>query len=263
MTEANLTKVASRVLDSDGLAPSALSIKKLVQVLRGSFALGGVLVSVSSFAAEGRIPRLVDDLSPQNQQALKEEVQIVFTQGQAGPWPKVTLYQKVLATPEECLAVFSDYELQEKYIPKMVSSKIVNRPDALTADVESVLDLPWPFGTDSYVMRDRIGTYSLSAAEVAYRLDWELVRSGSFRDAKGLAQFEAFDGGTVMLYQHSIYPKNSMAGAVSKEMIKGIRQSASAIKSQIEKERSEQRPLLDRQIQVLRASLRGESVDLR
>jgi hypothetical protein len=263
MTAAILTKVASRVSQLSELGLHGFGPSGLARLLISSFAVGGALVSVHSFAEEARVPRLIDELSPQNQQALKEGVQIVFTQGQPGPWPKVTLYQKVLATPEECLAVFSDYELQVKYIPQMVSSKIVNRPDALTADVESVLDLPWPFGTDSYVMRDRIGAYSLSATEVAYRLDWDLVRSGSFRDAKGLAQFEAFDGGTVMLYQNSIYPKNSMAGAVSKEMIKGIRQSAFAIKGQIEKERLEERPLLDRQIQALRASLRGESVELR
>lgn len=203
--------------------------------------------------------RLIDQLSPENQAALKEEgVQIVFTQNQPGPWPKITIFQKIKATPEECMAVFSDFELQEKYIPRMVSSKIINRPDALTADVESVLDLPRPFGSESYVMRERIGSYSLGGIELGYRTDWELVRSTSFRDAEGKAMFEEFDGGTLMFYQNGIYPSNPLAGAVKKEAIKGMRQSASAIRGQIEKEKAEQIPLLVRQIEQLRESLRGE-----
>lgn len=200
-------------------------------------------------------PRIIDQLSPANLDAMRKGEQLVFTLKQSGPWPRITIFQKVESTPEEALAVFSDYETQVHYIPRMIAVRILSKFDRRTADVEYTLDLPWPFTRESYVMRDRVGDYALSPEEKGYSLNWELIRSGSLREAVGVAQFEAWDGGTVMMYRNFVYPSNGLAGAAKNEALNTVKRSAWAIKTQIEKEKKEDPGLLLRQLDVLRASL--------
>jgi len=53
---------------------------------------------------------------------------IVKTQEVEGyPWPEVTVYRQVAASPEEVMAVYADFERQGDYLPNLVYSRIVER----------------------------------------------------------------------------------------------------------------------------------------
>ena len=84
------------------------------------------------------------------------------------PWPRSTVYQFIDATPEQAAAVLSDYALQEKYIPRLKTSRIVKR-DSASADVEYVLSIPI-YPDERSVSRQRV---VVKGDE--YRVEWFTV----------------------------------------------------------------------------------------
>src|SRR2546430_17552121 len=58
------------------------------------------------------------------------------------PWPRSIVFEFIDATPEECAAVLTDYDLQSTYTPRLKESHVVQRRSAVETDVAYVVDVP-------------------------------------------------------------------------------------------------------------------------
>jgi hypothetical protein len=210
--------------------------------------------SLLAVFAQPVLAGVYDELTADQKAAVQNGEQVMITvEVDKAPWPKAFIYQRVDATPEECAAVFSDYELQVSYVPELKKSKISKRIDKRTTLVDYTLNVPWPLSDENYTVRDTVGTYDGGAS---YRVDWKLVRADSTRHSVGDARFERLGTGTIFRYYNFVVPGSSMAGAVKDKAMRQVKAVAKAIATQVEKERREYTALLERQLNELREALK-------
>lgn len=226
----------------------------VVSLLRliDSFAMFVALVSSPSTVFANEIDQL--PASEQDQVRKGEQVSIFTDVGL--PWPKGNIYQRVESTPEEAVAVYFDYELQASYIPRLGTSKISKVIDEATVEVDYLLKLPLGFGTESYTLKDHLSSYDDGAS---YQIAWNLVQSESTRISEGYVRFEKMGNGTLISYSHLIVSDRlgsslSPAVEVGKNTLKEV---VTSLVRQVEKERTTEPELLNKQIQSLRTALKS------
>jgi hypothetical protein len=186
------------------------------------------------------------------------------------PWPRSVVFEFIDATPEECAAVLSDYELQSKYIPRMKTSRIVKRRSPIETDVQYVIDIP-VFPDEQSVSRQQVSTMN-----GVYAVRWQTVVDDSDPPKSvtaGRASFAAMatprsgKKGTLMVHDQTVLPNSVFARIpfIRKKAIEMSRDAAKAITRQVEMERSGDSRLLERQVALLREALasRPDSVHLR
>lgn len=171
-------------------------------------------------------------------------------------WPRSIVYQFIEATPEECAAVLTDYELQSTYIPRIKVSRVLRRSE-LDADVEYVIDIPL-YPDERSVSRQRV---VVSAGE--YRVIWKTVADSQAKGSitTGIATFKPMVNprtsrpGTLMIYDQYVVPNSAFAKVpfVRKKAIEASRDAASAIRGQIEREVTSDRARLNGQLARLRS----------
>jgi hypothetical protein len=212
-----------------------------------------VVVAALAVSPHSALAGAYDQLTPEQQATVQSGGQVFITQDVSGkPWPKAFLYQRVDATPEEAAAVFADYELQSSYIPGLTKSKISRRVDAATAEVDYTLKSS--FVTENYTVRDTVSSYD---AGQSYKIAWALVRAETTKAIEGDVKFERLGTATLMVYYNFVVPGIPGAGLVQGRAMKQVRETAQAVAKQVEKERRNDRALLDRQLEILRTALRG------
>lgn len=176
------------------------------------------------------------------------------------PWPRSVVFQFIAATPEECAAMLSDYELQAKYIPRMKMSRILRRRSPIETDVQYVIDVP-VYPDERSVSRQQVST-----ANGDYAIRWQTVVSDSAQGGSvtsGRASFATMTNsrsgktGTLMVHDQTVVPSSMFARVpyVRNKAIEASRDVAQAIARQIEKERSGDPRLLERQVVQLRQAL--------
>ena len=182
----------------------------------------------------------------------------VLTNVAGKQWPRSTVYQFIDATPEQAAAVLSDYELQSTYIPRLNRSRIL-RVQGASTDVEYVVSIPI-YPDERSVSRQRAVT---SGDE--YRVEWATVvdsaKTGSV--TIGSATFRPMVNkltgktGTLMIHDQTVEPASMFARVpmVRNKAIEASREAASAIRKQVERERSSDAAKLDAQLKKLRASV--------
>ena len=176
------------------------------------------------------------------------------------PWPRSTVYEFVDATPEECAAVLSDYELQATYLPQVKTSRTVRRLSAIETDVEYVIDIP------IYPDERSVSRQQLSVAGGVYAIRWHTLISDSLPHGSltaGRAWFSAMMNprsgaqGTVMIHYQLVVPNSIFARIpyVRNKAIGASKDIARAIVRQVELERKSDPRLLERQMTRLRQAL--------
>jgi hypothetical protein len=204
------------------------------------------LMSMSAFAGG------LDELSQADQVRVQNGEQVFFTKDAASSkWPKAFIYQRVDSTPEEAMAVFSDYEAQKNYVPNLVSARIAKHLDKVTTQVDYELAVP-VLNNETYTVEDKVSSYDNGAS---YRLDWKMIRASTTKDIQGYARFEKLGTGTLMIYYNFVTPGSSLAGFVKDKAMQQVKDTGNAVVAQIEKERRNQHDLLEREIQTLRDAL--------
>ena len=188
-----------------------------------------------------------------------EPVQILESVS-TSPWPRSIVFQFIDATPEECAAVLSDYELQATYIPRMKSSRVLGRRGANETDVEYVIDIP------IYPDERSISRQHVTVDKGEYQVHWRTVVSDSEAATSvttGLATFSAITNGrsgrsgTLMAHDQTVVPSSVFARVpyVRNKAIAASRDAARAIARQVERERQVNRDVLMRQVAHLRETL--------
>jgi len=172
------------------------------------------------------------------------------------PWPKVWVFKRVEAMPEEAAAVFWDVEYQTTYLAEqgVTKAEIRNGRGTATVDVYYELDLPALVGDDAYTVRDTL----TAPAGDAYRVGWTMLgESRHSRSSVGYAKFEPQAAATCMVYYNLVHPKSGLAGLplIRKQGIEKVGQTALAIARQAEAERTRDAERLRNQVARLRAAL--------
>jgi len=201
----------------------------------------------------------VNDLSADQRAILDSARQVsIVTDLPGEKWPRTCVYQYIESTPEEAVAVFTDYERQTSYIKSLRKSKISRVVDKRTMEVDYRLDVPIVADED-YTVRDRLS----SEDSGSYRLDWTMVRASSTKAIEGNARFERYrrhgaaDDGTLLAYCNLVTPGSRLAGLgfIRSRAANEVRETAKAIGAEVERERMSDRSRLDAQLQALRAAL--------
>lgn len=213
-----------------------------------------VLSLAALFLGHSAMAAIADDLTADEMTKLQKGELIFKTESAPeSDWPKTYTYVLINSTPEEMAAVFWDADLYKTYIGSMKESKVVSRPEKNTAIVDYELEVPI-VSNEKYTVKNKISTYQNGRS---YKIDWRLVKASTTRDSIGWAKIEQQGNGSIMAYYSFVIPGGSMAGIgiIKDKAMKQVRESVRALQKQTEKERGDNRPLLDKQIGVIRTAL--------
>lgn len=199
-------------------------------------------------------------LSPAQVEQLErgEAVQVLQTLPES-PWPRSTVYQLIQSTPEQAAAVLSDYALQEKYIPKLKTSRVIGMRNGET-DVQYVVSIPI-YPDERSVSRQRV---VVNGAE--YRVEWHTVVDSTSKGSvtRGSATFRPYTNqrtgsvGTLMIHDQTVVPASMFARVpmVRGKAIEASRDAAASIRKQVEHEVTRDAERLRAQLAAMRALLR-------
>jgi hypothetical protein len=211
-----------------------------------------VLTAFSRLAAAAP---LETELSASELADIRNGQQVLHTEDVAGAvWPKIYVYQKVDASPEEVEAVIADYELSPSYMPDIISCKIVQKVDPTTTDVETLWRVI--ITTEDISLRYKLSTdATLSTSGLGYRTDWTLIKASTTKSIEGNTRLAPFEGGTLMGYYMFTVPGISLGGPIARQAVKQVVSSSQAFATQVENERKSNPALLNQQVAHLRAAL--------
>jgi len=197
---------------------------------------------------------ILQELSAPQQDQVKKGTQILITEDFNGkPWPRVTIYQVVNATPEEVAAVFFDYEDNKSFVLNVFKSEISKKISPCIMEIDYGVNVP--------ILRDELYTVRNSMKQSSpdsYRADWKLLRAVQTKDSTGSFVIEPLDGKTIIRYQNLVTPGSIMAGLLRKAAISQMKDAATAIASRAENQKAANPAALQKQVGALRAALKAE-----
>lgn len=193
------------------------------------------------------------ELTPTQLKDLERGQQVIVTEEVEGrPWPRLRIYQKVAATPEEVLAVFCDYAQATTFVPDVIKSEISRTISPCVLEVDYQIDIPM-LPDESYTTRN-----SLSSSGDSYKVAWVLVRALQTKASEGTLRVEPAAGGALLCYTNLVTPGSSMAGLLRIPAIERMKTTVAAIVKKVEKQKAEAPAALQKQILRLREALTAD-----
>lgn len=211
-----------------------------------------MLLILAAIVAPAMMARagILDDLNAAEQGELWQGRQVLLMNEVEGqPWPRIRIYERVRATPEEVAAVFCDYKEAKLYIPKLIKSDVSKTISPAVVEVDYAVDvtlLPDEFYTARNSLR-RVGE--------GYAISWTLVRALQTKASEGELLVEPHEGGSVIRYTNLVTPNSKMAVILRIPAIEQMKDTVRAIVRRIEKQRETNPVALSRQVAELRTSL--------
>jgi hypothetical protein len=173
-------------------------------------------------------------LTAEQRAALERGDRVLLTERRAtSPWPAMTVFRLVDATPEEATGVFMDYDAHRLYVPSVIVSRVSKRIDAATAEVDYVVDVPF-VRDEAYTVRDHVSRDSTGV----YRLEWTLLHAMSTKASDGFTTFTRYaytrEGrhrdATLIEYHNFVIPGSRLAG-LGFVRSKAVRQSEETVEA--------------------------------
>jgi hypothetical protein len=174
---------------------------------------------------------------------------------EGSPWPEITYYGIISASPLESIGLFAAYDIQKNYVPKIIESKPIKHVSPTDVQTAYELHIPFPLANAHYVHGARIFRHDSD-----YELQWYMVESSSAEDVRGGAYFEAYNGKTLFRYRSYVKPKSIFGSMVKKVMMKDVHETILAIRNFIEKNKVENTPELKKYSEFVTRALNGEFV---
>ena len=202
------------------------------------------------------------ELTAEQRRLIDAGEQIFVTRDSAKtPWPMAWVYQFIDATPEEAAAVFADAERQVDYVPDLKRSRIIRTIAPGVIEVSQEMRVPI-VKDEWWEVRDTVSARDHGS----YRITWTLVRARTTKSVTGYAHFEPYRNtrtgrdGALLTYHNFAVPGSRMAGMgpIERHALKKVRETARALRDQVERERRDERELLATQIAALREMLRTQ-----
>lgn len=167
------------------------------------------------------------------------------------PWPRVKIYARVEASPEEVAAVFFDYPTAKTYIPDVLESRISKRVSARSLEVDYEVDVPI-LPDERYTALNEIRTIEGGG----YVISWRLLKALQTKGAEGNLRVEPCgEGGSLICYTNLVTPGSSMATLLRSIALKRMASTVEAIVEKVEDQRQKHPAALVRQVDALRAAL--------
>jgi len=194
---------------------------------------------------------VLEDLSRDQQLDLEKGDLIVLEQDIPGkPWPRVRIYKRIKATPEEVAAVFFDYDQAKTYIPDVLESKISKKIAPCVVEVDYEVNVPI-LSDEAYTARNE-----MKAVGVGYQASWTLLRALQTKAAEGNLLIEPFENGTAVIrYTNLVTPSSSMAKILKIPALSRMQKTVLAIGQKVEQQKSSRPAELAAQIARLRDAL--------
>ena len=165
------------------------------------------------------------------------------------PWPEVTAYRRVSATPEEVAAVYADFESQAGYLPGLVESRIIRRLARNSFHVAYDYEVTGP--NERYTV-----LATVNRAPGGYRVTWELVTARYARRLSGELRVETFGSGTLVEYTNRVDPGFFGVRLGSPETtVRQLKETVQALATHVERLRAGQPEILAARVQALRSML--------
>lgn len=194
------------------------------------------------------------ELSDSYLQQIKDGKLVVLTEDIAGkPWPRVRLYRRIAAKPEEVAAVFTNYPGATKYIPNLLKSEISKQVTPCVAEVDYGVDIPI-LPDEYYTARN-----SLSMKDGVYRIDWKLLRATQTKDSEGCLRIEPYGDESLICYRNLVTPGSMMAPLLRGKAIEQMRETVTSIAREVESQKKNSPAQLAKEVDALRAALASGS----
>ncbi|MBT3235699.1 MAG: hypothetical protein HN353_07095 [Bdellovibrionales bacterium] len=171
------------------------------------------------------------------------------------PWPKITVYSKLKATPQQAMAIFSAYDQQKLFVLDTIESTPIKElaPDHVIVRYKS--KMPWPLKDVAYT-----NGHILTQKSSGYQLTWYQVESESTKHLAGSMQLFSWQQETIMVYQNLAHPDSLFAKLLKPVMVNKVEKSIRAIIKYIE-EKSLKDPIYVQQlVNKMEQILSGKSV---
>lgn len=194
---------------------------------------------------------LLNDLTRDQQQELENGTLVVREQDIPGkPWPRVRIYKRINAAPEEVAGVFFDYDQAKTYIPDVLESKVSKKISPSVMEVDYAVDVPI-LADEAYTARNemiRIGN--------SFRVSWTLLRALQTKSAEGNLLIEPFENGTsVIRYTNLVTPSSGMAKILGQLAMSRMQKIVLAIGEKVEQQKSHNAAELAAQVVRLHEAL--------
>ena len=115
------------------------------------------------------------------------------------PWPEVVAMRRVAAPPMAVMAVYADFDGQARYMPEMVTSRIVGRDGPAAFRVYYEYEVPGP--NEQYTL-----AISLHRTGDAYEARWSLISARYSRRLSGDVRVTPYDGGALVRFTNRVDP---------------------------------------------------------
>jgi len=196
---------------------------------------------------------LLEDLSRDQQLELEKGDLIVLEQDIPGkPWPRVRIYKRIKATPEEVAAVFFDYDQAKTFIPDVLESKISKKIAPCVVEVDYEVNVPI-LSDEAYTARNE-----MKALGESYQVSWTLLRALQTKAAEGNLLIEPFENGSsVIRYTNLVTPSSGMAKILKGPALFRMQKTVLAIGEKVEKQKSSHPLQLAAQVARLREALKS------
>jgi hypothetical protein len=165
------------------------------------------------------------------------------------PWPEVTVYRQVAASPEEVMAVYADFERHGDYLPNLVYSRIVERLASNTFQVSYEYKVAGP--NERYTV-----LVVVRRARNGWQATWDLVKARYARRLSGQMKVAAFEAGTLLEYMNRVDPGFFGVHLGSPETtVRQLRATVQALTTHVERLRVEHPERLQAAVRALKAML--------
>ena len=194
---------------------------------------------------------LLSELDSSGKSQVVDGKQLILTENIDGkPWPKIRVYQKVDASPEQVCAMFFDYENAKAFVPNLTKSEISKKYSTCSMDVDYEISVPL-LPDEKYTVRN-----SLTNASDSYCVSWKLIKAIQTKHSEGRIRMQPHEDGTVICYENLVVPNMPMAGLLKGVAIDQMKTTVQSLVDQVEKERKSQPKVLDKQVEELRSALK-------
>jgi hypothetical protein len=194
--------------------PNALSVIAAVSLFSGTLQAG-----------------LIDEVPPGSLKELAANQVVVQSTKVAGaPWPQLSLYQVVQASPKVMTALLNDYAAAPSYTPNMVAVKLLSTNPDGSKDLEYTTRVPI-LGKINYTVRN---TYTKSGN--MYTVAWTLLKSPFAKKSDGSIRIEPYGTGqTLMCYTNLVIPITTMVPGIQGQALSEAKATVAAIEREGEK----------------------------
>ena len=226
------------------------------RALHRRYGLIGAALAGALLAVQLQAQTTSAELTADQRRLIDAREQVFVTRDSAKtPWPMAWVYQFIDAQPEEAAAIFADAERQVEYVPDLKRSRVIRT--IAPGVIEVAQEMRVPIVRDEWwEVRDTVSAHD----DGSYRIAWTMVRARTTRSVTGYAHFERYRNaltgrdGTLLTYHNFAVPGSRMAGIglIERHALKKLRETARALRDQVERERAHEPELLSKQVAALR-----------